>query len=63
VKAALVPLGTSTCTYTLAGGMLSGKNSTPWLNRPNRTIVPTKTAAAIPTTIARWSSAQRSRRS
>jgi hypothetical protein len=57
-----VPLGTSIRAMTCAGGMDSGKYSTPLLNTVNSPTLPTNVArAAIPMMTARWSSDQRSR--
>ena len=63
VASARVPGGSSTCTYTVSGGMSSGKNSIPALNIPNSRTEATSVPAIPPITRPRWASAQRNRRS
>ena len=52
VRSTRVPGGMSTSTK-ICRGSVSGKNSTPWLNRPNRMTMPTKAATVAPITSRR----------
>jgi len=54
-----VPLGTSIWALTWAGGMDSGKYSTPLLNTMNRPTLPTKDTMARSTMTPRWFSDHR----
>ena len=57
VRSTRVPGGMSTSTK-ICRGSVSGKNSTPWLKKPNRMTMPTNAATVAPITSARWRRAQ-----